>query len=684
MGRGSITGLIGPNGAGKTTSFSMIAGALAPSGGTVRLEGEDVTGLGPHALYARGLVRTFQIPQEFARLTVRENLMTAAPAQPGERIWTTWLQPRAAKAREAQVRAEADEALAFLGLSHLADDLAGSLSGGQRSCWNFGRTMMARARLVLLDEPGAGVNPTLMNRIADMIEELRPQPQHDLLSDRARHGPDRAPLRPGDRAGRGARAGRGPDVGDPQRRPGDRRLFRRPGRGRRMSVLALWELHAGYGGAAVLHGVSLTVEPGEIVVVVGPNGAGKSTAMKAVFGLLDIHEGHVRLGETDITGRPPAEVVASGVAYVPQVGNVFVSLSVEENLEMGAYLRRDDFRPRIAEIYEMFPDLAAKRRAPAGSLSGGQRQMVAMGKALMTEPKLLMLDEPTAGLSAQVSRADLRDGDRDQRHRRPDPDGRAERQAGAGDRASRLCAPRAGATGTKAPARGWRRTPRSRACFLALGRRPEMWEFVNFYFIPGVILGCVYALGAMGISLTFGILRFANFAHGRDDDAGRLHHADAGLGDRAAALGAAIPAMAVVAAITVGLDRAVFRPHRAGQTIILVIASFGLMLMIRSAVQFFWGTKGAGADHWHPAADAALRRSGAARAQASLAHRRDAGSDAGRACLAHADPARQGDARDGRQPRAGALDRDRHRAGDRGDMGALGGAGDGGGGVAGA
>jgi branched-chain amino acid transport system ATP-binding protein len=143
----------------------------------------------------------------------------------------------------------------------------------------------------------------------------------------------------------------------------------------------------------------MTVDPGEVVVVIGPNGAGKSTALKCVFGLLNITRGRVLLDDADITNTPPERVVRKGVCYVPQSGNVFVNLTVQENLEMGAYVRRDDFRPRLEEIYEMFPDLGVKRRQPAGSLSGGQRQMVAMGKALMLEPKILLLDEPTAGLS---------------------------------------------------------------------------------------------------------------------------------------------------------------------------------------------------------------------------------------------------------------------------------------------
>ena len=166
-----------------------------------------------------------------------------------------------------------------------------------------------------------------------------------------------------------------------------------------MPVLSIENLSGGYGEADILHSISLEINAGEIVVVIGPNGAGKSTAMKAVFGLLRLSGGTVPLAGEDITNMDSAEVVNKGVCYVPQTNNVFPTLTVHENLEMGAYIRKDDFRPRLNEIYEMFPPLAEKKRQAAGELSGGQRQMVAMGKALMLEPTLLMLDEPTAGLS---------------------------------------------------------------------------------------------------------------------------------------------------------------------------------------------------------------------------------------------------------------------------------------------
>jgi branched-chain amino acid transport system ATP-binding protein len=169
---GSITGLIGPNGAGKTTLFNVIAGVLAPTSGRVTMGGEDITGLPPHELFHKGLLRTFQIAHEFSSMTVRENLMMVPGGQRGETLWETWVNRAQIAADEAALLAKADEVLEFLTISHLRDEKAGNLSGGQKKLLELGRTMMVDAKIVFLDEVGAGVNRTLLNTIGDAILRL--------------------------------------------------------------------------------------------------------------------------------------------------------------------------------------------------------------------------------------------------------------------------------------------------------------------------------------------------------------------------------------------------------------------------------------------------------------------------------------------------------------------------------
>jgi len=322
-----------------------------------------------------------------------------------------------------------------------------------------------------------------------------------------------------------------------------------------MSYLIGESMTGGYGGADILHDCTIAAEQGEIAVIVGPNGAGKSTAMKAVFGMLNLNKGRVVLDGEDITSLSPQDRVARGMAFVPQNNNVFPSMSVEENLEMGAFLRRDDISTTMEQVFDLFPILKEKRRQNAGELSGGQRQQVAVGRSLMTQPKLLMLDEPTAGVSPIVMDELF-------------------------DRIS------------------------SQKLFRWITMAPDTLNafalLANFVLVPAVAYGSQLALGALGVTLVYGILRFSNFAHGDTMALGTMftilitwwfQSLGLSLGPLPTALLALPFAIAICALFVLLSDRMVYRFYRRQRAdpVIFVIASVGVMFVMNGVVRFIIG-----------------------------------------------------------------------------------------------
>ena len=318
---GSITGLIGPNGAGKTTCFNCVAGSLDADDGRVSFAGEEITRLPPHAIFRRGLTRTFQIPQELGGMSVLENLMLVPMGQTGESVWESWLRPGRVAAQEQELVERAHETLALVHLDGQAEQYARNLSGGQRKLLELARVLMSEPKMILVDEPSAGVNPTLTLRLLELVRSLRDSRAHHLPRHRTRHGPHRAPLRDARRDDQRPR----PDRGRPSERargsPRAGRLPREP-----VPVSALLEaegVSAGYGSVTIVSDVSLALDRGELATIIGPNGAGKSTLLKAIFGLLPITAGVVRLTGAEVTHASPSRMVGLGVSFVPQTDNVF-------------------------------------------------------------------------------------------------------------------------------------------------------------------------------------------------------------------------------------------------------------------------------------------------------------------------------------------------------------------------
>ena len=351
IGRTEIAGLIGPNGAGKTTIFNLLTKVYQPTHGTILLNGRDIHGLNTAQINRAGIARTFQNIRLFQNLSVEENITTAMDTQMHYNMAEGILRLPRFWREERVVHERAMELLSIFHMEEFADAKAGSLPYGA-------------------------------------AHRARHEPRHEHL-----RGHRRAELRAHHRQGLARRY--------PEQSRGHRSIPRQEEGGVTMAqILKVDDIHVYYGSIHAVKGVSFEVNEGEVVTLIGANGAGKSTILNTISGLLHPKMGSVLFEDHDLKGVAPHKIVEHGLAQVPEGRHIFQQMTVEENLQMGAYTQPNStIEPGIADVYERFPRLKERRRQIAGTLSGGEQQMLAMGRALMSKPKLLMLDEPSMGLA---------------------------------------------------------------------------------------------------------------------------------------------------------------------------------------------------------------------------------------------------------------------------------------------
>ncbi|MPZ54496.1 MAG: ATP-binding cassette domain-containing protein, partial [Acidimicrobiia bacterium] len=409
---GELVGVVGPNGAGKSTVFNLATGYLPPTEGIITYKGESTASRHPSVLAKDGIARTFQTPVTFTDLTVIDNVLVSVRDQnPLRRALTGGWRQEVNKTRE-----EALAVLERVGLADRAETEAASLSGGELRMMEIARQLLARPELLMLDEPTAGVSPQLQERLSHLITETHAEGvtvvvvEHNLrflldLVDRViclAHGSVIADGTPeeirNDPDVLAAYLGKDVKLEEST----DKELVTATtevSEGTKTdSRLEITDLESGYGKVTVLHGLSLRIAPGEIVAVLGPNGAGKSTLLRTIAGHLPPSAGALTFEGTDMTGADAHQRALQGVGYVPQERSVFATLSVIENLN-SATLSRSTADGAVDAVLHRFPRLADRRLQQAATLSGGERQMLAVGSVMVGDPRLILLDEPTAGLA---------------------------------------------------------------------------------------------------------------------------------------------------------------------------------------------------------------------------------------------------------------------------------------------
>jgi branched-chain amino acid transport system ATP-binding protein len=414
---GEIRGLIGPNGSGKSTAFNVITGLYRPGGGEIRVDGRSVVGLRTDEIASRGVARTFQTLRLFRAMSVLENVMLgthlgARPPSPA----ATLLSLPAFRRFEAEARARSLAALEALHIADYAQEIAGNLPYGVQKRVDLARSLVANPSLLLLDEPAAGLTEAESHQLMELIRALHAERKFGLLL--VEHDmqfvtnlcPRITVIDFGKLLAEGTpqevRENR--DVVVAYLGTGElsakAKTVPAAMAGATAPVLEVKDIGVRYGAVPALRDVSVSVAAGAISTIIGANGAGKTTLLATVSGIVPAHHGQVLYGGTEVTRLSCEERVAQGIVMCPEGRRLFPDMTVQENLLLGAYNIGEaaTIAAGLERVYALFPRIAGRRKQLAGTLSGGEQQMVAIGRALMAAPKLLLLDEPSLGLAPNL------------------------------------------------------------------------------------------------------------------------------------------------------------------------------------------------------------------------------------------------------------------------------------------